>query len=143
MYIEAYQISDNEPFQPDTTITHVKSLKDTISENVQIIIDDLCSKHKFDEEQLNQSNFESIFKNNNSKIIEYISNLKYLIDNIELILSTIEKENMELVLTDTKSKEFGIYIKPDTDFNNKLFVNISENIIPNMYSQSTIQWIEI
>lgn len=143
MYIEAYQLSDNKPFQPDTTITHVKSLKDTISENVQIIIDDLCSKHKFDEEQLNQSNFESIFKNNNSKIIEYISNLKYLIDNIELILSTIEKENMELVLTDTNSKEFGIYIKPDTDFNNKLFVNISENIIPNMYSQSTIQWIEI
>ena len=143
MYIEAYQISDNEPYQPDTTITHIKSLNDTISENVQIIIDDLCSKYKFDEEQLDQSHFESIFKNNNSKKIEYMSNLKYLIDNIDLVLSTIKKENMELVLTDTNSKEFGIYIKPDTEFNNKLFVNINENIIPNIYCQSTIQWIEV
>lgn len=143
MYIEAYQISDNEPYQPDTTITHVKSLIDTISENVQIIIDDLCSKYKLDEEQLDQSNFESIFKNNNSKKIEYMSNLKYLIDNLELVLSTIEKENRELVLTDTNSEEFGIYIKPDTKFNHKLFVNISKNIIPNIYCQSTIQWIEV
>lgn len=143
MYIEAYQISDNEPYQPDTTITHVTSLKDTISKNVEIIIDDLCSKYKFDKEKLNQSNFESIFKNNNSEKIEYMSNLKYLIDNIELVLSIIEKENMELILTDTNSKEFGIYIKPDEEFNNKLFVHISENIIPNLYCQSTIQWIEI
>lgn len=40
MYIEAYQMLNNEPFQPDTSITQVQ-LKNTISENINIIINDL------------------------------------------------------------------------------------------------------
>lgn len=143
MYIEAYQHLDNEPCQPDTSITHVQSLKNTITENINVIINNLYLIHKIDKSQLNQSNFESIFKNINDKQTQYISNLKYLIDNLELVLSTIKKENKELVLTDTNSKEFGIYINPDVNFNDRLFVHISNNVIPNQYWQSTIQWIEI
>lgn len=45
MYIEAYQMLNNEPFQPDTLITQVQ-LKNTISENINTIINDLYSKHK-------------------------------------------------------------------------------------------------
>ena len=143
MYIEAYQISDNEPFQPDTSITHVQSLKNTITENINVIINNLCLIHKIDKSQLNQSSFKSIFENINNTKTQYISNLKFVTENIDLILSTIKNESKELALTDTNSKEFGIYINPDINFNDRLFVHISNNVIPDQYWQSTIQWIEI
>lgn len=142
MYIEAYQMLNNEPFQPDTSITQVQ-LKNTISENINIIINDLYAKHKVYKEQMIETNIDEIFKNNNETHIQSISNLKYLIDNLNSVLSIIQKEKKELVLTDNDSKEFGIYIEPDVNFNNKFFVHISNNIIPNLYWQSTIQWIEV
>lgn len=142
MYIEAYQMLDNEPFQPDTSINQVQ-LKNTISENITIIINDLYAKHKTYKEQLKETNINDIFKNNNDKNIQSVSNLKYLINNLDLILSTIKTDQKELVLTDNDFKEFGIYIKPDVNFNDKFFVHISNNIIPNLYWQSTIQWIEV
>lgn len=143
MYIEAYQHLDNEPCQPDTSITHVQSLKNTITENINVIINNLCLIHKIDKSQLNQSSFKSIFENNNNTKLKYISNLKYFIENIDLILLTIKNENKKFVLTDTNSKEFGIYIEPDVNFNNRLFIHIANNVIPDNYSQSTIQWIEV
>lgn len=142
MYIEAYQMLNNEPFQPDTSITQVQ-LKNTISENINIIINDLYAKHKVYKEQMIETNIDEIFKNNNETHIQSVSNLKYLIDNLNSVLSIIQKEKKELVLTDNDSKEFGIYIEPDVNFNNKFFVHISNNIIPNLYWQSTIQWIEV
>ena len=142
MYIEAYQMLNNEPFQPDTSITQVQ-LKNTISENINIIINDLYVKHKTYKEQLKETNINDIFKNNNDTNIQNVSNLKYLINNLDLVLSTIKTDQKELVLTDNDFKEFGIYIEPDVNFNDKFFVHISNNIIPNLYWQSTIQWIEI
>lgn len=142
MYIEAYQMLNNEPFQPDTSITQVQ-LKNTISENINIIINDLYAKHKVYKEQLNETNINDILKNNNDTDIQNVSNLKYLIDNLNSVLSIIQKEKKELVLTDKHSKEFGIYIETDVNFNDRFFVHISNNIIPNLYWQSTIQWIEV
>lgn len=142
MYIEAYQMLNNEPFQPDTSITQVQ-LKNTISENINIIINDLYSKHKTYKEQMIETNIDEIFKNNNETNIQSVSNLKYLIDNLNSVLSIIQKEKKELVLTDKHSKEFGIYIETDINFNDRFFVHISNNIIPNLYWQSTIQWIEV
>lgn len=142
MYIEAYQMLNNEPFQPDTSITQVQ-LKNTISENITIIINDLYSKHKTYKEQMIETNIDEIFKNNNETNIQSVSNLKYLIDNLNSVLSIIQKEKKELVLTDKHSKEFGIYIKTDVNFNDRFFIHISNNIIPNLYWQSTIQWIEV
>lgn len=142
MYIEAYQMLNNEPFQPDTSITQVQ-LKNTISENITIIINDLYSKHKTYKEQMIETNIDEIFKNNNETNIQSVSNLKYLIDNLNSVLSIIQKEKKELVLTDKHSKEFGIYIETDVNFNDRFFVHISNNIIPNLYWQSTIQWIEV
>lgn len=142
MYIEAYQMLNNEPFQPDTSITQVQ-LKKTISENINIIINDLYVKHKTYKEQLKETNINDIFKNNNDTNIQNVSNLKYLINNLDLVLSTIKTDQKELVLTDNDFKEFGIYIEPDVNFNDKFFVHISNNIIPNLYWQSTIQWIEV
>lgn len=142
MYIEAYQMLNNEPFQPDTSITQVQ-LKNTISENITIIINNLYSKHKTYKEQMIETNIDEIFKNNNETNIQSVSNLKYLIDNLNSVLSIIQKEKKELVLTDKHSKEFGIYIETDVNFNDRFFVHISNNIIPNLYWQSTIQWIEV
>lgn len=142
MYIEAYQMLNNEPFQPDTSITQVQ-LKNTISENINTIIIDLYSKHKTYKEQMIETNIDEIFKNNNETNIQSVSNLKYLIDNLNSVLSIIQKEKKELVLTDKHSKEFGIYIETDVNFNDRFFVHISNNIIPNLYWQSTIQWIEV
>ena len=142
MYIEAYQMLNNEPFQPDTSITQVQ-LKNTISENINIIINDLYWKHKTYKEQMIETNIDEIFKNNNETNIQSVSNLKYLIDNLNSVLSIIQKEKKELVLTDKHSKEFGIYIETDINFNDRFFVHISNNIIPNLYWQSTIQWIEV
>lgn len=142
MYIEAYQMLDNEPFQPDTSINQVQ-LINTISENITIIINDLYAKHKTYKEQMIETNIDEIFKNNNETNIQSMSNLKYIIENLNLILLIIQKEKKELVLTDKDSKEFGVYIKPDVNFNDRFFVHISNNIIPNLYWQSTIQWIEV
>jgi hypothetical protein len=144
MYIEAYQMLDNEPFQPDTSINQAQ-LKNTISENITIIINDLYAKHKTYKEQMIETNINEIFKNNNNNEtnIQSVSNLKYIIENLNLVLLIIQKEKKELVLTDKDSKEFGIYIKPDVNFNDRFFVHISNNIIPNLYWQSTIQWIEV
>ena len=142
MYIEAYQMLDNEPFQPDTSINQVQ-LKNTISENINIIINDLYAKQKTYKEQMIETNIDEIFKNNNETNIQSVSNLKYIIENLNLVLLIIQKEKKELVLTDKDSKEFGVYIKPDVNFNDRFFVHISNNIIPNLYWQSTIQWIEI
>ena len=142
MYIEAYQMLDNEPFQPDTSINQVQ-LKNTISENITIITNDLYAKHKTYKEQMIETNIDEIFKNNNETNIQSISNLKYIIENLNLVLLIIQKEKKELVLTDKYSKEFGVYIKPDVNFNDRFFVHISNNIIPNLYWQSTIQWIEV
>ena len=142
MYIEAYQMLNNEPFQPDTSINQVQ-LKNTISENINTIINDLYSKHKTYKEQMIETNIDEIFKNNNETNIQSVSNLKYLIDNLNSVLSIIQKEKKELVLTDKHSKEFGIYIETDVNFNDRFFVHISNNIIPNLYWQSTIQWIEV
>ena len=142
MYIEAYQMLDNEPFQPDTSINQVQ-LKNTISENINIIINDLYAKQKTYKEQMIETNIDEIFKNNNETNIQSVSNLKYIIENLNLVLLIIQKEKKELVLTDKDSKEFGVYIKPDVNFNDRFFVHISNNIIPNLYWQSTIQWIEV
>ena len=142
MYIEAYQMLDNEPFQPDTSINQVQ-LKNTISENINIIINDLYAKQKTYKEQMIETNIDEIFKNNNETNIQSVSNLKYIIENLNLVLLIIQKEKKELFLTDKDSKEFGVYIKPDVNFNNRFFVHISNNIIPNLYWQSTIQWIEV
>ena len=90
-----------------------------------------------------ETNIDEIFKNNNETNIQSVSNLKYLIDNLNSVLSIIQKEKKELVLTDKHSKEFGIYIETDVNFNDRFFVHISNNIIPNLYWQSTIQWIEV
>lgn len=143
MYIEAYQMLDNEPFEPDTTITHIQSLKKTISENTNIIINDFYSNHKIYKQKLTNLTIDDIFKNNNETNIQTMSNLQYFINNVDLVLSTIIKKNKELTLTDANYKEFGIYIKPDVNFKDKLSVHISNNIIPNLYWQSTIQWIEV
>lgn len=142
MYIEAYQMLDNEPFQPDTSINQVQ-LKNTISENINIIINDLYAKQKTYKEQMIETNIDEIFKNNNETNIQSVSNLKYIIENLNLVLLIIQKEKKELFLTDKDSKEFGVYIKPDVNFNDRFFVHISNNIIPNLYWQSTIQWIEV
>lgn len=142
MYIEAYQMFDNEPFQPDTSINQVQ-LKNTISENINIIINDLYAKQKTYKEQMIETNIDEIFKNNNETNIQSVSNLKYIIENLNLVLLIIQKEKKELVLTDKDSKEFGVYIKPDVNFNDRFVVHISNNIIPNLYWQSTIQWIEV
>ena len=143
MYIEAYQMLNNEPFQPDTSINQVQ-LKNTISENINIIINDLYAKHKTYKEQMIETNINEIFKNNNNETnIQSVSNLKYLIDNLNSVLSIIQKEKKKLILTDKHSKEFGIYIENDVNFNDRFFVHISNNIIPNLYWQSTIQWIEV
>ena len=143
MYIEAFQHLDNEPYQPDTSISHVQSIKNTISEHLNVILNNLCLIHKLDKSKLNHSTIESIFKNNNATKIQYVSNLIYLINNLDSVLSTIKNDDKELVLTDTNSNDFGVYIKSDVNFHDKLFVHICNNILTNAYWQSTIQWIEV
>ena len=91
MYIEAYQMLDNEPFQPDTSINQVQ-LKNTISENINIIINDLYAKQKTYKEQMIETNIDEIFKNNNETNIQSVSNLKYIIENLNLVLLIIQKE---------------------------------------------------
>lgn len=120
-----------------------KTLKVIYQDNKRIQVEYKGNYFEIDKSQLNQSSFKSIFENNNNTKTQYISNLKYFIENIDLILLTIKNENKEIVLTDTNSKEFGIYIEPDVNFNNKLFIHIANNVIPNNYWQSTIQWIEV
>lgn len=139
MYINASQQERNLSIYP----IHTKySLCTTIQNIARQILDGIMDDNNYFYEDLEELDIklENLFEEFDTPSDENAAKLKFLIDNTELVLSEIEKNNKKFNIT-SYDTPYGLelYI---SEPNNKFFLTAYSNLDDDMLWDEMIEWVD-
>lgn len=139
MYINASQQERNLSIYP----IHTKySLCTTIQNIARQILDGIIDDNNYFYEDLEELDIklENLFEEFDTPSDENAAKLKFLIDNTELVLSEIEKNNKKFNIT-SYDTPYGLelYI---SEPNNKFFLTAYSNLDDDMLWDEMIEWVD-
>lgn len=139
MYVQAFE------FDCETAMTALPDFKKTVQKYTQAILEKFCEKEDIRENNIfiEDITIDQMFDRNtrNLTIVDNMTQLKYLIHNIDKVFEHISELN-PLFLVDAHYKQFSIDIKPDSRFPDKFHAVIVNGVDPIASSyEVTIQWV--